>query len=168
MSKESPSNSPSEDKKESYIYATSGHPCGQDTNPAAMPRDKIDVSSGNRKEDDELPLSDTRDSTKPGNEQQDDNDLPPSQVERTIDIQEHHTQPFSMPRDNQQTPGCSDIKRQPVVVGEPNTEEIEMLHLRLHSPQSTSTDTSNFLELSAGSSQLSGLQSQFCKYLHYV
>ena len=37
MSEESRTNSPSEDQKESYLYATSGHPIGQDTNPPEMP-----------------------------------------------------------------------------------------------------------------------------------
>jgi hypothetical protein len=80
----------------------------------------------------------------PGNEQQDYNDLPPLQTEQ-------HPQPFSIPRDNQQEPGCSDIKGQPVVVGSPNTEEVEKQYLRLSSSGSTSTDISSCLELSAGS-----------------
>jgi hypothetical protein len=75
----------------------------------------------------------------PGNEQQDYNDLHPLQTE-------HHPQPFSIPGGIQQEPGCSDNKGQPVVVGSPNT------------------DISSFLELSAGSSQLSGSQPSVCKY----
>jgi hypothetical protein len=101
----------------------------------------------------------------PGNEQQDYNDLPSSQTERTIGIQEQHPQPFSIPRDNQQEPGYSDIKGQPVVVGSPNAVEVERQYLRLSSTCSTSTDISSLLELSAGSSQLSGSQPSVCKYI---
>lgn len=167
MSKESPTNSPSEDKKESYLYATSGQPCVQDTNPAAMPTDKIDsnprrVPSCDSKEDGVPSIS--QDNIMPGSEQQDYNERPPSQTERTIDIQEHHTQPFSIPRDNQQEAGYSDIKGQPVVVGAPNAEEVERQYLQLSSSLSTSTDISSVLEISAGSSQLSGSQPSFCKY----
>ena len=145
MSEESRTNNPSEDQKESYQYATSGQPCGQDTNPPAMPADKIDshtrrVPSCDCKEDDVLPISQTKGNIMPGNEQQDYNDLHPLQTE-------HHPQPFSIPGGIQQEPGCSDNKGQPVVVGSPNT------------------DISSFLELSAGSSQLSGSQPSACKYI---
>lgn len=163
MSEESRTNNPSEDQKESYQYATSGQPCGQDTNPPAMPADKIDshtrrVPSCDCKEDDVPPISQTKGNIMPGNEQQDYNDLPPLQTEQ-------HPQPFSIPRDNQQEPGCSDIKGQPVVVGSPNTEEVERQYLRLSSSGSTSTDISSCLELSAGSNQLSGSQPSVCKYI---
>ena len=163
MSEESPTNSPSEEQKESYLYAKSGQPCVQDTYPPAMPTDKIDshirgVPSCDYKEDDVLPISQTKGNIMPGNEQQDYNDLPPLQTER-------HAQPFSIPRDIQQEPGYSDIKGQPVVVGSPNAEEVERQYLRLSSSLSTSTDISSVLDLSAGSSRLSGSQPSVCKYI---
>lgn len=155
MSEESRTNSPSKDQKESYQYATSGQPCGQDTNPPAMPADKIDshtrrVPSCDCKEDDVLPISQTKGNIMPGNEQQDYNDLPPLPTE-------HHPQPFSIPGGSK---NLDVLIGQPVVVGSPNAEG-----QYLCSPGSTSTDISSFLELSAGSSQLSGSQPSVCKYI---
>lgn len=142
MSRKSPSGSPREPKKEACPCTARGEPCGRDINHATA-------------------QSQTNDSRtiiyrrSPACEHMD--------IPANIGIGRNcHPEPFSNPLANTHEDGVSE-KGNPVVVGKPNDGDIEKQYLLLARSASTET-TSCFseLELSQGSSRLSGSFNRDC------
>lgn len=144
MSRNSPSVSPREPKKEACPCTARGEPCSRDVNHATTQSQTDDSHTFLYRRSPACEHMDITDNNRIG--------------------ANCHPEPFSNPLANTNKDGVSE-KGNPVVVGQPNDGDIEKQYLLL--ARATSNDTTSTfseLELSQGSSRFSGSFNRDCKY----
>ena len=156
MNKRNRSRTTEETKEEDCPCAASDCSFGQDTNRTAMAVETIDTCA----------VTYLYRRTDPCENQENYEDQELSQNQHNNEVEEHHTEPFSIPDDGQPKNRLSDILKQPVVEDGPNDEDVEGQYLGQSSSTSISPDPVGYGDFGSNrvSTQLSLLQSRDCKF----
>jgi citrate synthase len=102
--------------------------------------------------------------THPCEHQENDEDQEQSQNQHNNEVEEHHTEPFSIPEDGPPMERLSEIMKQPVVEDSPNDEDVEGQYIRQSSSTSVATDAVGYGRSNSASSQFSFIQARDCKF----
>jgi len=156
MNKRNRSRTTEEPKKEYCPCAANDCPFVQDTNRTAMSVETTDTGT----------VTYLYRRTPPCEHQENDEDQEQSQNQHNNEVEEHHTEPFSIPEDGQPEKRLSDIMKQPVVEDSPNDEDVEGQYLRQSSPSTVSPEAVGYGDFGPNSvsSQFSFVQSRDCKF----
>ena len=154
ISKRNRSRTTEEPKKEYCPCAASDCPFGQDTNRTAMAVEKMDTGA----------VTYLYRRTHPCEHQENDEDQEQSQNQHNNEVEEHHTEPFSIPEDGPPMERLSEIMKQPVVEDSPNDEDVEGQYIRQSSSTSVATDAVGYGRSNSASSQFSFIQARDCKF----